>query len=78
MLNLRYKTGFPKNPNQIRQLTVLTTPDSALCLFAARLYYCHDIKKLGLQTFYDEIEMVCMSIRYCLFKIVNATENKKK
>jgi len=30
MLNLRYKTGFPKNPNQSRHLTVLTIPDSAL------------------------------------------------
>jgi len=39
MLNLRYKTSFPKNPNQSRQLTVLTVPDSALCIFAARLYY---------------------------------------
>jgi len=29
MLNLRYKTGFPKNPNQSRQLTVLTITDSA-------------------------------------------------
>jgi len=46
MLNLRYKTSFPKNPNQSRQLTVLTTPDSALCLCAARWYYFHDIKKL--------------------------------
>ena len=45
MLNLRYKTSFPKDPNQSRQLTVLTIPDCALCLCAARLYYYHDIKK---------------------------------
>jgi len=45
MLNLRYKTSFPKNPNQSRQLTVLTISDSALFLCAARLYYFHDIKK---------------------------------
>jgi len=29
MLQLCYKTSFPKNPNQNRQLTVLTMPDSA-------------------------------------------------
>jgi len=67
MLHLHYKTSFPKNPNQSRQLTVLTIPDSALFLCAERLYYFHDIKKLWLQNVYDEIEMVCMSIRYCLF-----------
>jgi len=37
MLNLRYKTSFSKNPNQSRQLTVLTIPDSALCPYGARL-----------------------------------------
>jgi len=46
MLKLRYKTTFPTNPNESRQLTVLTMPDSALCLCAARLYYFYDIKKL--------------------------------
>jgi len=45
MLNLRYKTNFPKNPNQSRQLTVLTISDSALFLCATRLYYFHDVKK---------------------------------
>jgi len=40
MLNLRYKISFPKNPNQSGQLTVLTIRGSALCLCAARLYYC--------------------------------------
>jgi len=38
MLNFRYETSFPKNPNQRRQLAVLTMPDSALRLCAARLY----------------------------------------
>jgi len=66
MLNLHYKTSFPKNPNQSRQLTVLTIPDSALCLYAARLYYFHDIKNFEIQNVYDETEMVCMTIRYCL------------
>jgi len=42
---LRYKTNFPKDPNQSRQLPVLTIPDCALCLCAARLCYYHDIKK---------------------------------
>jgi len=60
MLSFRYKTSFRKNPNQSRQLTVLTIPDTALCLCAARLYYFHDIKKLWLQNVYDETEMVCM------------------
>jgi len=69
MLNLGYKTSFPKNPNHSRQLTVLTIPDSALCLCAARLYYFHDIKKHWLQNVYDEIEMVYMTIRFCSFKI---------
>jgi len=30
MLNLPNKTSIPKNPNQGRQLTVLTMPDSTL------------------------------------------------
>ena len=55
---LRYKTSFPKNPNHSRQLTALTIPDSALRLCAARLYYFHGMKKVWLQNFYDEIEMV--------------------
>jgi len=39
MLNLHGKISFSKNPNQPRQLTVLTVLDSALGLCAARLYY---------------------------------------
>jgi len=46
MLKLRYKTSFPKNPNQSTQLTVLAMPNTALRLCAARLYYLYDIKKL--------------------------------
>jgi len=30
MLNLRYNTSIPKNPNQSRQLTVLKMPDSTV------------------------------------------------
>ena len=66
----RYKISVPKTLNHSKQLTVLTIPDSALGLCAARLYYFHDIKKLCLQNVYDKIEMVSMSIRYCLLKIV--------
>jgi len=45
MVNLRCEISFPKNPNQSRQLTVLTVPDSALRLCAAGLYYFYDIIK---------------------------------
>jgi len=45
MLNLRCNTSFPKNPNQDRQLTVLTMPGSALCLCAGILYYFYDVAK---------------------------------
>jgi len=36
---LHGKISFPKNPNQPRQLMVLTVPYSAFGLCAARLYY---------------------------------------
>jgi len=39
MLNLHGKTSFPKNPNQPRQLSVLTVLDSPIGLRVARLYY---------------------------------------
>jgi len=45
MLNLCYKTSFPKNANQSRQLTVLTMPESELRLCAATLCF-YDIKKV--------------------------------
>jgi len=45
MLNLRYKTSFPKKPNQCRQLTVLAMPDNALRPCPARLYYFFDVTK---------------------------------
>jgi len=45
MLNLRYKISFPQNPNQSRQLTVLTMPDSALHVCGARLNYFDDVAK---------------------------------
>jgi len=76
MLKLRYKTTFPTNSNESRQLTVLTMPDSALCLCAARLYYFYDIKKLWLQNVYDEMEMVCIHV-YQILLICYATENNK-
>jgi len=66
MLNLSYKTSFPKNANQSRQLTVLTKPDSGLRLCAARLCF-YDIKKVLLQNVQDEMEMICISIRYCVY-----------
>jgi len=66
MLNLRYKTSFPKNANQSRQLTVLTMPDSGLRLCAAKLCFC-DITKVWLQNVHDEMEMVCISTRYCVY-----------
>jgi len=53
MLNLRCKTSFPKNPNQSRQLAVLTMRDSAVRPCAARLYYFYDVTKPWLQTVYD-------------------------
>jgi len=52
-------------------------PDSALRLCAARLYYFYDIKKLWLQKAYNEIEMACLSVRYCLFKIVMLQKIRK-
>jgi len=66
MLILRCKTSFPKNANKSRQLTVLTMPDSGLRLCAARLCF-YDIKKVWLQNVHHEMEMVCISIRYCVY-----------
>jgi len=45
-------------------------PDSALRLCAAKLYNFCNVTKPSLQSVCDEIEIVCMSIRYCLFQIV--------
>jgi len=56
---------------------MVTIPNSALRLCAARLYYIHDIKKVWFQYVYDETEMVCVSVRYCLFKIVMLQKIKK-
>jgi len=63
MLNLRYKTSFPKNPNQSRELTELPMPNSALRLCAARLYYFYDVTKPWLQNVYDKRVMVCIQGR---------------
>jgi len=62
---------------RVDSLTVLTMPDSALRLCAARLYYFYGVTKPLLQNVCDEIEMVCMSIRYCLFKIVMPQKIRK-
>jgi len=50
---------------------------SSLCLSAAGLYYFYDVTKPWLQNVYDEIEMVCMSIRYCLFMIIMIQKTRK-
>jgi len=56
---------------------VLTTPDSALRLCAARLYYVYVVTKLRLQNVYDEIGWsVCLSD--IAYNNCYATENKKK
>jgi len=66
--NLRYKTSFPKNPNheflQGQQCLIVRY------VSAARLYNFYYVTKPWLQSVHDEIEMVCMSIRFCLFQIV--------
>jgi len=72
---------FPKNPNQSRQFTVPTMPDSALRLCAARLYNFCNVRKPSLQNVHDEIEnvydeIVCMSI-ICLFQIVMLQKIRK-
>ena len=62
MLNLFHKISFPKNPNQSRQVTVLTVTklDSALRFCAARFTNFITSQNLDLQNVYDEIEMVCI------------------
>jgi len=44
--------------------------DQALRLCAVRLHWFYDLTKPWLQNFKDEMEMVCMFIKYCLFQIV--------
>jgi len=55
MLNLHHKINLPYIPNQPRQLKVLTIPDIALRLRAARLHWFYDATKPWLENVEDEM-----------------------